>query len=82
MTTSNTSGKVAWVLVAVLGVVHYDFWWWEDRTLVFGFMPIGLFFHALISIAAGLTWALVVKHAWPDWVEDWASAEPGEGTDS
>ena len=62
-----------WGLVVVLAIVHYDFWWWEDSTLVFGFMPIGLFFHALISLAAGIVWFAMTRWGWPEWVEDWAS---------
>ena len=27
--------------VAVLFVLHYDFWFWSDGTLLFGFVPIG-----------------------------------------
>ncbi len=73
--SANQKRKLVWGLVLVLGVVHYDYWYWTDTTLVFGFMPTGLFFHAMISIAAGLTWALVVKHAWPDHLEEWANAD-------
>ena len=36
----------AWGLIIILALVHYDFWYWDDQSLVFGFMPIGLFFHA------------------------------------
>lgn len=67
--------KLAWGLVVVLAIVHYDFWWWGDRTLVFGFLPIGLAFHALFSLVAGGVWALVVMFAWPSRVEAWADAE-------
>ena len=71
---ASTKRKLVWTFIAVLGVVHYDFWFWSDDSLVFGFMPIGLFYQALISLFAGVAWALVVKHAWPTWVEEWASA--------
>lgn len=57
--------KVVWGLVLLLLIVHQDFWFWESETLVFGFMPIGLLFHALISLAAGVTWFLATKHCWP-----------------
>ena len=66
--------RIAWGFIAVLAVAHYDFWFWSDRSVVFGFMPIGLFYQAMISLAAGIAWALVVKHAWPTWVEAWADA--------
>ncbi|MEM7199020.1 MAG: DUF3311 domain-containing protein [Planctomycetota bacterium] len=67
--------KLAWGLVLALGILHYDFWLWSDRSLVFGFLPIGLGYHALISIGAAVAWALVVRWAWPAWIEDWAEEE-------
>ncbi len=71
---SNTSRnkKIVWSLVIVLTVLHYDFWFWADTSLVFGFMPIGLFYQALTSVAAGVVWWLVVKFAWPSHLEQWA----------
>lgn len=52
-------------LVVLLIILHQDNWFWESDTLVFGFMPIGLFWHACISIGATLTWALATQIAWP-----------------
>ncbi len=72
-----TKGRLAWGLVVVLAILHYDFWYWADSSLVLGFMPIGLFYQALISVAAGIVWALVAWFAWPTWVEEWAD-EPNE----
>lgn len=63
---------IVWGLVLALFIVHQDFWWWGDRTLVFGFMPIGLFYHACFSVAAACVWALAVKFAWPTATERWA----------
>lgn len=57
--------QVVWGLVLLLLVLHQDVWFWEDRTLVFGFLPVGLFFHACISVAASVTWFLATKHCWP-----------------
>jgi len=59
----------------VLFVLHQDFWFWSDATLVFGFLPVGLAYHAVYSILAGLLWALAVKFAWPMRVENWAERE-------
>ena len=66
MNTSPSRG--AWIiaaLVVALLILHQDNWFWTDDTLVFGFMPIGLFYHACISIAASATWLLATKLAWP-----------------
>ncbi|TWT87775.1 DUF3311 domain-containing protein [Neorhodopirellula pilleata] len=52
-------------LVVLLLVLHQDNWFWLDGRLVFGFIPIGLFWHACISIGASLTWFLATRFAWP-----------------
>ena len=54
-----------WGAVLVLAVLHQDFWLWDDATLVFGFMPVGLAYHAGFSLAAGVLWLVVAKTAWP-----------------
>ena len=59
-----------WGLVLLLLILHQDNWFWEDDTLVFGFMPIGLFYHACISISASVTWFLATKFIWPKELED------------
>jgi hypothetical protein len=61
-----------WFLVLALFVLHQDCWLWDTKTLVFGFMPVGLFYHAVFSIAASLVWALATKLAWPADIEAWA----------
>jgi hypothetical protein len=60
---------VVWGLVFALIVLHQDNWLWEDGTLVFGFLPIALLYHAGISLAAALTWLLATKYAWPEGLE-------------
>ena len=55
-----TKGKLAWALVVVLAILHYDFWYWDDRTLVLGFLPVGLFFQALISLGAGILFSTAI----------------------
>ena len=80
MTGNATKNWLICGLVVVLLILHYDFWFWSDRSVVFGFMPVGLFYQALISVLAGVSWALVVKYGWPTWIEEWASG--GETDDS
>ena len=62
---------VAGVAVVLLYVLHQDFWFWrEARPLVFGFLPIGLFYHTAFTVAsAGALW-LLVKFAWPSHLEE------------
>jgi hypothetical protein len=61
-------------LVIVLAVFHQDFWLWDNASIVFGFLPIGLAYHILFSIMAGLVWALAVWFAWPAYIEKEAKA--------
>jgi len=58
------------VVVVALYVLHQDFWFWRRATpLVFGFVPIGLFYHGCFSVAAALVMWLLVKYAWPSHLE-------------
>ncbi len=56
---------VIWLLVLCLIIAHQDVWNWEDASLVFGFLPKGLAYHAGISIAAAVVWYLATLFAWP-----------------
>ena len=52
--------------IAVLYVLHQDFWFWhEARPLVFGFLPIGLFYHAAFTLACAGVLALLIALVWP-----------------
>ncbi len=54
-----------WFLVIALLIAHQDNWLWDDDTLVFGFMPAGILYHAGISVAAAVVWFLATIFAWP-----------------
>lgn len=69
----STAGKLAWGLVLALAILHFDFWAWEDDSLLFGFLPMGLAYHAGLSVLAALSWALVVRFDWPEGIEEWAA---------
>lgn len=71
--------RTGWTLagaVVALYFLHQDIWFWSSaRPLVFGFLPIGLFYHAVYSVAAaGMMWALV-RYAWPAHLEADSEAE-------
>ena len=57
------------VAVVALYVLHQDYWFWRSSYLVFGFFPIGLFYHACFSVAAALLMWLLVTFAWPSHLE-------------
>ncbi len=73
--------KVVIFLILALAVLHHDFWWWNDaETLVFGFLPIGLAYHAGVSLVAGGLWALAVRYCWPCGLDDDESEESVSST--
>ncbi len=75
---STRSGPlVIAILVILLLIARQDHWFWNDNRLVFGFLPIGLFWHTCISLAAAGVWWLATRIAWP--LEDESSMGPGSG---
>ncbi|MEM7782828.1 MAG: DUF3311 domain-containing protein [Planctomycetota bacterium] len=58
------------LLIAGLIVAHQDFWYWEDTTLVWGVLPMGLFYHVCISLAASLVWLIACTFAWPKGIDE------------
>lgn len=59
------------ILVLALYILHQDQWYWRTANpLLFGFLPAGLWYHAVYLIAtACVMWALV-RMAWPSYLED------------
>ncbi len=65
-------------LVVALYMLHQDFWYWRETTpIVFGFLPIGLFYHICYTIAVSLLMYLLVKFAWPSHLETGEGGESG-----
>ena len=61
---------VVYSLLIILAIAHQDFWWWDDsETLVLGFLPIGLAYHAAVSVMATVLWAAAVRYCWPSDVD-------------
>jgi hypothetical protein len=69
------------LLIALFVVLHQDVWFWTTaHPFVFGFMPIGLFYHAAFTAAcAALMWRLVRRH-WPGHLEAHADRRPPRRT--
>ena len=67
--------RIMWALFALLMVLHHDWWFWTDGRLVFGFLPIGLGYHMLISIAAAALWGWAAFYAWPEELEEEVESE-------
>ncbi|NND99781.1 MAG: hypothetical protein HKN47_20875 [Pirellulaceae bacterium] len=56
---------VVWICIALLLVLHQDYWQWDDATLDFGFMPRALTFHVVLSVVAAVVWLLATQFCWP-----------------
>jgi hypothetical protein len=58
-------------IVATLFVLHQDVWFWRAaRPLVFGVLPIGLFYHAAFTLVTSLALWLLVWLLWPSHLEE------------
>ncbi len=66
-------------LILAVYVLHQDYWNWSSAELVFGFLPVGLAYHAGYSILAAVTMAVLVKTAWPKHLED---VQPQDGSET
>jgi hypothetical protein len=59
------------LIVAVLYALHQDVWFWrEARPLVFGVLPIGLFYHAVYTVVLPAAMWWLVRLAWPTHLAD------------
>jgi hypothetical protein len=54
------------LLVLLVYLLHQDSWNWNRaEPLIFGFLPIGLAYHAAFSVLAAILMAVLVRFAWP-----------------
>ena len=59
------------LLILAVYAAHQDFWnWSKTDPLVFGFLPIGLAYHAAYSVLAAAMMAVLVAFAWPKHLEE------------
>ena len=73
----RTTRILASLATLALFALHQDVWFFRTaRPLLFGFLPVGLTYHALFSIAAAVLMAVLVRLAWPSRLE--AEVEGGE----
>ncbi|MCS7024474.1 MAG: DUF3311 domain-containing protein [Bryobacteraceae bacterium] len=57
-------------LVVIYWALHQDVWFWRTaHPFAFGFLPVGLTYHALYTVGASLLMFLLVKVAWPSDLE-------------
>jgi hypothetical protein len=72
--------KTVWPLLAVLVILHHDFWFWDDPTLVFEWFPVGLLYHVGLSIVAAGFWLFAVRCAWPAYLVEDAARSANDGS--
>jgi hypothetical protein len=61
------------LVLLVLGfyALHQDIWFWRTaQPVVFGVLPIGLFYHAAYTAAISLLMWILVRLAWPGHLDD------------
>jgi hypothetical protein len=62
--------KLPVIATLLLYALHQDMWFWsEARPLIFGFIPVGLAYHALYTLAAAALMAWLGRVAWPAHLE-------------
>jgi hypothetical protein len=65
-----------YLLAAALLVLHQDTWNFHSAELVFGFLPIGLAYHAGFALACAVLMYLLVTFAWPKHLEKYENETP------
>jgi hypothetical protein len=65
------------ILLFVYYALHQDFWnWGAARPLAFGFLPVGLVYHALYALGCAFLMYFLVRAFWPAALEKWADEDP------
>jgi len=76
-------GLLMTVLTLLLVVLHQDWWNWKEwKPLAFDFVPVGLWYHAVFSVACAVLMWLFVTLLWPtelERLEDMPAKHDGEG---
>ena len=72
----STIRGLLYAVLALLLILHNDLWLWDDPSLVLG-LPVGLVYHIAFAIAASILMFLLVRFAWPSWLEVQEDEEEG-----
>ena len=60
----------------LLLVLHQDFWWRDNPTLICGILPISLAYHVAWTLLVAVAWFLVTRFCWPDALDEAAASKP------
>jgi hypothetical protein len=56
--------RILYSLLALLYILHTDWWFWNDARLILN-LPVGLLYHIAFCLVAAALMFLLVKFAWP-----------------
>ena len=65
----ETMKRLFYIWIFVLFVLHFDFWFADSTDLALGFIPAGLFYQMIFTVAAAITWYIAGKYFWPDYLK-------------
>jgi hypothetical protein len=67
------------LVALIVFILRHDYWNWDTPyPLLFGFLPVGLWWQGVVSILAAVMMWMMVKFAWPQHLEDEAIATDHE----
>jgi len=69
---------VFWILLLILIVLQQDYWNWDRRELLFGFVPHALAYHAVLCLVTAMFWIFVVNFFWPKELVDNVASDASE----
>jgi hypothetical protein len=70
LTPDSMTRVLVSVTIAALYLLHQDVWFWGTaRPLVFGFLPVGLAYHAAFCLAAAALMWMLTATVWPAHLE-------------
>lgn len=70
--------RLFYAALAAFALAHQDVWLWDNASLLLGFLPAGLAYHAAYSLLTAGMWVLAIRYAWPPAVEA-AESAPDDG---
>ncbi len=69
------------IAIVALLIAHQDYWQWDRRHLVYGFIPFNMAYHICLSMLTALVWILVCSCCWPRRLSDPGNDETSAGGD-
>lgn len=67
-TRSHAVSVWMWLLGPALLALHLNYWMWDETRLVLG-LPANLFYHLMLSLVVSVVMFVVVRRAWPAYLD-------------